>query len=131
LQEQWDKERPRYDCRFFGLRWPKENLHLRIKERVQRMFERGLVGEVKSLLASGRPLSTAAKQAVGYAEIIAHFQGGPDLEQTVEAIKINTRQLAKGQRTWFQRFRTIEWIELTTDATVQSVADSVIERFPK
>ena len=125
LQEQWDRERPRYDCRFVGLRWAKEDLHLRIKERVLRMMDRGLVEEVKSLLALDRPLSTAARQAVGYAEVIGHLQGGADLAHTVEAIKINTRQLAKAQRTWFKRFRTIEWIDLTPEATVISVADSL------
>ena len=128
LQEQWDKERPRYDSRFLGLRWSKDDLHLRIKERVLRMMERGLVDEVRSLLALERPLSTAARQAVGYAEVIDHLQGGPDLAHTVEAIKINTRQLAKAQRTWLRRFRTIEWIDLTADATVATVADSVMDR---
>lgn len=128
LQEQWDRERPRYDCRFLGLRWSKEDLHLRIKERVLRMMDRGLVDEVKSLMALDRPLSTAARQAVGYAEVIEHLQGGAELAQAVEAIKINTRQLAKSQRTWFKRFRAIEWIDVTAGATAGSVADSVMER---
>jgi tRNA dimethylallyltransferase len=129
LQEQWDRERPRYDCRFIGLRWSKEDLHLRIKERVLRMIDRGLVEEVKSLLALDRPLSTAARQAVGYAEVIDHLQGGSDLGPAVEAIKINTRQLAKAQRTWFKRFRAIEWIDLAPEATVTAVADSLMARF--
>jgi|CXWL01.1.fsa_nt_gi tRNA dimethylallyltransferase len=128
LQEQWDRERPRYDCQYLGLRWSKEDLHLRIKERVLRMMDKGLIDEVKSLLALDRPLSTAARQAVGYAEVIDHLQGGSDLAHTVEAIKINTRQLAKAQRTWFKRFRAIVWIDLTADAEVNKVADSLMER---
>ncbi len=129
LQEQWGRERPRYDCRFLGLRWSKEDLHLRIKERVLRMMDKGLVEEVKSLLALDRPLSTAARQAVGYAEVIDHLQGGADLAHAVEAIKINTRQLAKAQRTWFKRFRTIEWIDVTPESTATGVADVLMERF--
>ena len=102
---------------------------LAIKERVLRMMDKGLVEEVASLLALDRPLSTAARQAVGYAEVIDHLQGGCDLAHAVEAIKINTRQLAKAQRTWFRRFRTIEWIDLALGAEVPAVADSLMERF--
>ena len=129
LQEQWDRERVRYDCRFLGLRWSKEDLHLRIKERVLRMIERGLVEEVQGLLARNRPLSTAARQAVGYAEVVAHLQGHSDLAHAVEEIKINTRQLAKAQRTWFRRFRNIEWIDLNADSTATGVADALIARY--
>lgn len=131
LQEQWDRQRPRYDCRFLGLQWSKEDLHLRIKERVLRMFDQGLVEEVRRLLTLDRPLSAAAKQAVGYAEVIDHLQGGPDLDHTIETIKINTRQLAKAQRTWFRRFQTVEWIDLSTGATAVSVADSLMDRFQR
>ncbi len=129
LQEQWDRQRPRYDGQFIGLRWSKEDLHLRIKERVLRMMDRGLVEEVRSLLNLNRPLSTAARQAVGYAELIEHVQGGLDFDHAVESIKINTRQLAKAQRTWFRRFRTIEWIDVTPESTAMSVADSLMDRF--
>lgn len=128
LQEQWDRDRPRYDCRYIGLQWPKEILHARIKERVLRMIERGLVEEVRSLLSPDRPLSTAARQAVGYAEILAHLRGELELAQAVESIKINTRQLSKAQRTWFRRFRAIEWIDLSAESTVPAVADSLMDR---
>lgn len=129
LQEQWDRERQRYDCRFFGLRWSKEDLHLRIKERVARMMDRGLLDEVRSLLTLARPLSTAARQAVGYAELIEHLEGRCELDYAIEQIKINTRQLAKSQRTWFRRFRSIEWIDVGPGATASGVADSIQNRF--
>ena len=74
------------------------------------------------------PMSTAARQAVGYAEIIEHLEGRTDLAQAVEAIKINTRQLAKAQRTWLRRFRQIEWMDLTPASTVHAVADQLIAR---
>ena len=129
LQEQWDRERQRYDCRFFGLRWSKEDLHLRIKERVARMIDRGLVDEVCRLLSLDRPLSTAARQAVGYAEIIEHLAGRTELDYAIEQIKINTRQLAKAQRTWLRRFRAIQWIDLMPGATAAGVADGLMPAF--
>ena len=32
------------------------------------------------------------------------------LEQAVEQIKIQTRHLAKLQRTWLKRFRNVDWL---------------------
>ena len=58
----------------------------------------------------------------------ALLEGRTDLAQAVEAIKINTRQLAKAQRTWLRRFRQIEWMDLTPASTVHAVADQLIAR---
>jgi tRNA dimethylallyltransferase len=111
---------------FIGVRRDKNDLSRRINERVRRMIEAGLEDEVKSLLAEDRPLSTAARQSLGYAEIIAHLSGGPKLAETIELIKINTRQFAKAQRTWFKRFRATEWIDVSADANVTEVTDALM-----
>jgi tRNA dimethylallyltransferase len=92
------------------------------------MISHGLVDEVRHLLALPRPLSAAAKQALGYAETIAHLAGKISLDEAVEMIKINTRQFAKSQRTWFKRFRDIEWIDVTADDTAELVADELVAR---
>ena len=128
LQEQWDRDRTRYDCVYIGLRREREDQARRIKERVRRMIAEGLVDEVKSLLAEAEPLSTAARQALGYAEIIEHLEGRCSLADAVEMIKINTRQFAKAQRTWFKRFAPVEWIDLPADADAAGLADQLIER---
>ncbi len=128
LQAQWDRDRTRNECVFVGLRRDKEDQAARINERVRGMIADGLVQEVESLLAETNPLSTAARQALGYAEIIDHLQGGASLADAVEMIKINTRQFAKAQRTWFKRFVGTEWVDLTPDATARAVADDLISR---
>ncbi len=128
LQEQWDRDRTKYDCDFIGLRRDKEDASHRINDRVRKMIADGLVEEVKSLVAEPISMSTAAKQALGYAEVIAHLRGEMELADAVEMIKIGTRQLAKSQRTWFKRFATAEWIDLTPDATVEVVADDLMTR---
>lgn len=129
LQEQWDRQPPRYDCTFIGLRWSREDQARRINERVRRMIAAGLVEEVRSIVALPRPMSIAARQAVGYAEIIQHLSGDLDLEKATEQIKINTRQLAKSQRTWFKRFRNVQWIEMTDQSDMQSIADDLIKKY--
>ena len=78
LQTQWDRERRKYPCHLIGLRREREDQSYRINQRVQRMIEAGLVAEVESLLAEPDPLSTTARQALGYAEIIETPRtGGP------------------------------------------------------
>jgi len=128
LQAQWDRDGTRHDCVFIGLRREREDQARRIKERVRRMIAEGLVDEVKSLLAEKEPLSTAARQALGYAEIIQHLAGRCTLADAVEMIKINTRQFAKAQRTWFKRFAPVEWIDLPADADAADLADQLIVR---
>lgn len=128
LQAQWDRDGPRYDCVFIGLRREREDQARRIKERVRRMIAEGLVDEVRLLLAETVPLSTAARQALGYAEIIQHLEGSCSLADAVEMIKINTRQFAKAQRTWFKRFAPVEWHDLPADADAADLADQLIVR---
>ena len=128
LQTQWDKRRTTHDWRFIGLARDREDQSGRTNRRVQRMIEAGWVEEVRSLLAEPRPMSTTARQAVGYAEIIQHLTGGLALADAVEKIKINTRKLSKSQRTWFKRFGEIEWIDLKPDDTAVAVADQLLNR---
>jgi tRNA A37 N6-isopentenylltransferase MiaA len=44
----------------------------------------------------------------------------------VERIKINSRRLAKQQRTWFRRFPDVEWIDLNESSSAQEVAEQLI-----
>ena len=127
LQEQWDRERTRYDFKLIGLRRNVADQNHRTNLRVRRMVEAGLVDEVKSLLAEPKPLSRSARQALGYAEIIRHLSGELSLADTIEMIKINTRQFAKAQRTWFKRFRQIKWLDPTPDADAGEIADALVE----
>jgi tRNA dimethylallyltransferase len=91
-----------------GPRWEKEDLNKRIEQRTQTMLDMGLVNEVKGLLDEG--LETWAPLAsVGYRETIAYLKGGLTIAQLKEEITKNTRQLAKKQRTWFQRDEQIHW----------------------
>ena len=90
------------------------------------MIEMGLVDEVKSLLAEPQGLSKQAAQAVGYAEIIEHLQGNLNLDDAVEKIKINTRRLAKAQRTWFRTFQKVLWIDLLPNDHPEKIAEKII-----
>ena len=119
----------RYDCKIFCLRREKEDSHRRINQRVKKMMEKGLVEEVQGLLAAPKGLSPQAAQAVGYAEIIDHLEGGISLNEAVEKIKINTRRLAKRQRTWFRSFEKVNWVEMGAEDSAEEAAGKVLGNF--
>jgi len=85
------------------------------------MIDAGLVDEVKSLLDEEKPLGKQARCAIGYAEIIEHLSGQTSLEDAIESIKINSRRLAKGQRTWFKTFQNVHWLDIAEDETPEQI----------
>jgi len=127
LQRQWGRSRPGYEFRLVGLRRSKEDQNHRINMRVRRMMEAGWLEEVRSLLALPHPLSRQARQALGYAELIAYLTGRISLADAIEQIKINTRRFAKSQRTWYRRFRDVRWIDVTPDEPVEHTAEKVLQ----
>ncbi len=132
FQTQFDASSPRHNWLVIGLRRAKALESRRINARVKKMQELGLVDEVARLLAEDAPLSPQAGAAIGYAEIIDHLNGGLTQDEAIERIKINTRRLAKGQRTWFKTFRQVQWIDIQAEDTVESVthqARAVIESY--
>ena len=128
LQKQWDSGQNRYECVFIGLRRDKPDQSGRINARVKRMVQDGLADEVRSLLDEPAPLSPTAAQAVGYAELIEHFKGNCTLDEAIERVKINSRRLAKKQRTWHRRFAGIQWFDLAPEATVEETARIIVEK---
>jgi tRNA dimethylallyltransferase len=127
LQRQWQAEggRLRENVVRIGLRRDRADQSGRINARVGRMVEAGLVEEVRSLLDEPAGLSDQAAAAVGYAELIEHFRGEVPLDKAIEQIKINTRRLAKKQRTWMRRWADVTWFDIAADESVESVADRI------
>jgi tRNA dimethylallyltransferase len=93
-----------------GLDPPREQLTERIHTRCQRMFDRGLVEETRSILAHGFPAESKALESIGYRESLLHLSGIISIEEAVAQTQIATRQYAKRQRTWFRREPAIYWI---------------------
>ena len=79
----------------------REELYENINKRVDKMFELGLVDEVKQLLNKYQ-LSTTAKAAIGYKEVIDYLNNLLSKEECIELIKKRTRNYAKRQVTFFK-----------------------------
>lgn len=127
FQKQWQQRQLKHDWTIIGLRRKKADASSRINKRVKKMIDAGFVDEVKSLLAEEKPLSKQARSAIGYAEIIEYLNGQTSLEDAVEKIKINTRRLAKGQRTWFKTFQGVHWLDIAEDETPEQILDRTVE----
>lgn len=83
---------------------PKEKHWEVIQERTQQMIDQGLLDEVQSLIRQGFKISSKPLQSVGYKEVIQFLDGEfESLEECKERISISTRQLAKSQRTFFNK----------------------------
>lgn len=126
FQSQFDTLEPQHAWTLVGLRRAKALESQRINARVKKMIQAGLVREVESLLQEERPLSQQAQAAIGYAETIEHLRGEIPLDETVERIKINTRRLAKAQRTWFKTFRDVHWLDIDDSAGVDALLNCVM-----
>jgi tRNA dimethylallyltransferase len=77
----------------------REELYARINRRVERMFEDGVIEEVR---AAGE-VSATASQMIGFREIRQLLNGEMSISQCVAVIQQATRRYAKRQLTWFRR----------------------------
>ena len=101
---------PRWEAAKLALDFEnRQDLYDRIDRRVDDMFARGLMDEVRALLESGVPDDCTAMQAIGYKEAVAALRGACSEEEARARIQQESRRYAKRQLTWFRRDREIEW----------------------
>lgn len=93
-----------WDVLHFYLDLPKDEHFEIIKKRTQEMFDQGLMEEVLELEKSGFFLTEKPLASIGYKEAL-EFKNGlfANIEECIERIAISTRQLAKAQRTFFNK----------------------------
>ncbi|MCO5052242.1 MAG: tRNA (adenosine(37)-N6)-dimethylallyltransferase MiaA [Verrucomicrobiae bacterium] len=103
---------------FFCLSRSAADLHARINLRVDEMFAAGLVEETRQLLRRGLAQNKTALQAIGYRQVVEHLRGERTLPETIELVKIKTRQFAKRQLTWFRKHAQAQWVELNSGSVL-------------
>ena len=100
----------KYRIKIFGLTSSREKIYSDINDRVDNMFEEGLVSEAKRL--SKKRLSRTAKAALGFKEVLKFLKGEINLKTAKEMVKQNTRRYAKRQLTWFRADGRIRWFDM-------------------
>lgn len=91
------------DFKYFVLDIQREVLRDRISQRVDQMFDHGLLEEVQELHSNGFFEYPILNKTIGYQEFEEYFEDKIDLEDVKKKIVTNTNRYAKRQRTWFRR----------------------------
>jgi tRNA dimethylallyltransferase len=118
---QQDLPVPRFDFCSFSIEYPRDVLYQRIEERVDRMFEQGLLEEVQDLLNHGITEEMQSMQGIGYKEVAEGLRIGATIDEIKELIKKNTRNYAKRQQTFFKRMENHVFLS-PEKANVEEVA---------
>ncbi len=101
-------------------------LHERIGERFADMLQRGLVDEVRALMAPGHLSPSApAMRTVGYRQVWQYLTGEIGYNDMVRRSIAATRQLAKRQLTWLRHRPGIVWITGCGDERVAAACEYV------
>lgn len=98
-----------------GIELDKDLLRARVRARVDAMVEAGFIEEVKALRQEYGEDSSAF-DTPGYRPFLAYMKGELNLDEAKEQFVKNDLNLAKRQKTWFKRNKSIHWISQPVDA---------------
>ncbi|GLW21499.1 tRNA (adenosine(37)-N6)-dimethylallyltransferase MiaA [Microbispora triticiradicis] len=99
-----------YDSVQIGVEVPRPVLDERIELRVARMWEAGLVDEVRELAGRGLAEGRTAGRALGYAQVLRYLAGEWTEEQARAETVRATRRFARRQESWFRRDPRVVWL---------------------
>lgn len=98
-----------------GLRVDREVLEERIRRRIDVMFDSGFEAEVRRLVEA-YGTESEAMSGIGYRTMTKYLQGEMTLDEAKEEFVRGDKSLAKRQRTWFKRNKSIHWVEKQSEA---------------
>ena len=108
-----------------GLRLPRPALDARLAARVDLMWERGLVDEVRRLEGRGLRDGRTASRALGYAQVLRFLAGEDDEESARTGTVHATRRFARRQEAWFGRDPRVVWLPADAPDLVQRALAAV------
>ena len=108
-----------------GLTFPKETLKDRIKIRLEKRLEAGMLEEVKNLHQNGVSWSRLESFGLEYKWLSLYLQNKIDFFQMKKELRHAINQYAKRQMTWFKKDLGIFWIEKPEEA------DALVKKFLK
>ncbi|MDD3852770.1 MAG: tRNA (adenosine(37)-N6)-dimethylallyltransferase MiaA [Syntrophomonadaceae bacterium] len=112
FSQQQSRDSGTYNLAVAGLYLDREVLYQRINSRVDEMICQGLIDEVIALKKKPGELSSTARHALGYKQVLNYLDGVIDREDMIAEIKQETRRYAKRQYTWFKRDERIRWFNV-------------------
>jgi tRNA dimethylallyltransferase len=102
-----------------GLSVPKDVLLQRIRARVQRMWDAGLVDEVRGLESQSLRDGLTASKALGYQQVLAFLAGECSEPEAFDATILGTSRFARRQMQWFRRDPQIHWLDFDDNSLIE------------
>jgi tRNA dimethylallyltransferase len=128
---------PEYAVTTFALQIPAEATAERVARRVEEQFARGLLDEVRALLAAGIPETAHPFTGLVYRQALEHLRGVRDEAATRELIVRENRRYSRRQLIWFRKEPNLQWIHAAGDREDTKllvaralVVDASLETFP-
>ena len=128
FRAQLPEPRPHYPAVVLGLDRDPAELDERIALRVDRMWAAGFVAEVAALAADGLREGPTASRALGYAQVLAQFDGELTPEEARERTVSTTRRFVRRQRSWFRRDPALTWFDAARPDLVDAVTSAITAR---
>lgn len=129
--------KPRWDAEILALDMETSELDARLEQRTRKMFDQGLIDEVRYLARNGLRNGVTAQRAIGYSQVLELLDEFENTEPTTSAVEdalnrtfIGTRRYVRRQRSWFRRDTRIRWLDANTDAT-ESLVDQALRTVRK
>jgi tRNA dimethylallyltransferase len=125
---------PDVDVLEIGVRLPAADISARVTRRVDQQFARGLLDEIRALLARGVPETARPFGGLVYRQAMEHLRGVRDEPSTRALIAQENRRYARRQLIWFRKEPTLSWFDgpgesaATIDAVQRLIAERLQER---
>ncbi|OMI40704.1 tRNA (adenosine(37)-N6)-dimethylallyltransferase MiaA [Streptomyces sparsogenes] len=114
-----------YDTLQIGVDVERPELDERIARRVDRMWEAGLVDEVRRLEGAGLRAGRTASRALGYQQVLAALAGEYGEDQARAETVRATKRFARRQDSWFRRDPRVHWLSGAADRRERLLPDAL------
>jgi tRNA dimethylallyltransferase len=106
---------------------PRSGLYSYLDERCLRIFDGGLMEEVRGLLARGVPAGAKPFESIGYKQALRFVRGEISRDDALAEMRRDTRRYAKRQLTWWRRDDDVVRVSGfgTDESVVRSILDTV------
>lgn len=131
LHQEAKAEAPGIPCLVVVLELNRRELDRRIDRRVSRMVERGFLDEVQGLLDAGYSPEDPGMSGTGYREVAAALRGEMELDEALERMRLQTRQYARRQMTWFRNQSPEDALRLDATLPLEEKVARVVEAWTR
>jgi tRNA dimethylallyltransferase len=121
----WARGSPPWLILAIGLSRERHVLNQSLEERVEGMIARGMMEEVRRLLAAGYDDGSPGMNGIGYRELVAVAGGRLDEAEAIRLMVRDTRRYAKRQMTWFQRDAELRWLDVDRAGGIEGTAEAI------